>query len=46
MKMPTPRLTPWGAPVLLGVPLDHNPSFLRGPAQAPPLICEAFHSDA
>jgi arginase len=46
MKPFTPKLAPWGLPVLLGIPLDHNSSFLRGPAQAPPLIREAFHSDA
>ena len=46
MKPFTPKLAGWGAPVLLGIPLDHNSSFLRGPAQAPPLIREAFHSDA
>jgi arginase len=46
MNFPAPTLHPWGKPVLLGIPLDHNSSFLRGPAQAPPLIREAFHSDA
>jgi arginase len=46
MKPFAPKLAPWGPPVLLGIPLDHNSSFLRGPAQAPPLIREAFHSDA
>jgi arginase len=46
MKPFSPKLAPWGPPVLLGIPLDHNSSFLRGPAQAPPLIREAFHSDA
>jgi arginase len=46
MKPFTPKLAPWGPPVLLGIPLDHNSSFLRGPAQAPPLIRQAFHSDA
>jgi arginase len=45
MKPFTPKLAPWGPPVLLGIPLDHNSSFLRGTAQAPPLIREAFHSD-
>ncbi len=39
-------LHPWGPPVLLGIPLDHNSSFLRGPAQAPPLIRKALRSDA
>jgi arginase len=46
MKPFTPKLAPWGPPVLLGIPLDHNSSFLRGSAEAPPLIREAFHSDA
>ena len=46
MKLPAPIIHPWGPPVLLGIPLDHNSSFLRGPAEAPPLIREAFHSDA
>lgn len=45
MKPFTPKLAPWGSPVLLGIPLDHNSSFLRGTAQAPPLIREAFHSE-
>jgi arginase len=45
MKPFTPKLASWGSPVLLGIPLDHNSSFLRGTAQAPPLIREAFHSD-
>jgi len=46
MKRPTRRLARWGAPVLLGIPLDDNSSFLRGPAGAPALIREALHSDA
>jgi agmatinase len=46
MKPFTPKLAPWGSPVLLGIPLDHNSSFLRGSAQAPPLIRQALHSDA
>jgi arginase len=33
-------------PAILGIPFDANSSFLRGPAQAPPLIRDAFHSDA
>ena len=45
MKPFKPNLAKWGSPVLLGIPLDHNSSFLRGAAQAPPLIREAFHSD-
>ena len=44
MKPFKPNLAKWGSPVLLGIPLDHNSSFLRGAAQAPPLIREAFHS--
>ncbi|HIA85078.1 MAG TPA: agmatinase, partial [Candidatus Marinimicrobia bacterium] len=31
---------------ILGIPLDENSSFLRGPAKAPKLIMEAFYSDA
>jgi arginase len=46
MNYPAPNLHPWGPPVLLGIPLDHNSSFLRGPAQAPPLIREALRSNA
>jgi arginase len=46
MNQDNPQLSPWGLPVLLGIPLDHNSSFLRGPAQAPPQIRAAFHSDA
>lgn len=33
-------------PAVLGVPFDANSSYLRGPAEAPPLIREAFHSDS
>jgi agmatinase len=46
MKPFVPKLAPWGAPVLIGIPLDQNSSFLRGPAQAPPLIRQALHSDS
>jgi arginase len=46
MNIPAPTPHSWGKPVILGIPLDHNSSFLRGPAQAPPLVREAFHSDA
>jgi arginase len=46
MKPFTPKLSQWGPPVVIGIPLDHNSSFLRGPAQAPPLIRQALHSDA
>ena len=31
---------------VLGIPFDENSSFLKGPAQAPPRIREAFHSDS
>ncbi len=33
-------------PVLLGIPFDANSSYLRGAADAPPLIREAFHCDS
>lgn len=46
MKIPVAKLAPWGVPVLLGIPLDHNSSYLRGAAKAPPLIREALHCDA
>lgn len=46
MKPFTPKLTRWGPPVLMGIPLDHNSSFLRGPALAPPIIRQALHTDA
>ncbi len=35
-----------GRPVLLGIPLDFNSSYLRGAAEAPPLIRQAFASDS
>jgi agmatinase len=35
-----------GTPTLIGIPFDANSSYLRGAAAAPPLIREAFHSDA
>jgi arginase len=35
-----------GTPVLLGIPFDANSSYLRGPADAPPLIREAFHYES
>lgn len=38
--------TPSGAIGLLGIPWDEQSSFLRGPAQAPPLIREALFSEA
>ena len=40
------KLHGWGVPVILGLPLDHNSSFLRGCAQAPPLIRKALRSEA
>ncbi len=46
MNVPTPKLQSWGTPVLLGIPLDQNSSYLRGPRQAPLLIRKALHSDA
>jgi len=33
-------------PVLLGIPFDAHSSYLRGAAEAPPLIREAFHCDS
>src|SRR5207302_9130774 len=33
---------PWGAPTLLGVPLDENSSYKRGAAAAPQLIRDAL----
>src|SRR5277367_2852365 len=38
--------SPKGKPVLLGIPLDFNSSYLRGAAEAPPLIREAFRCDS
>jgi arginase len=35
-----------GTPVLIGIPFDANSSFMRGTAEAPPLIREAFRSDS
>jgi len=35
-----------GTPSLLGIPFDANSSYLRGAAEAPPLIREAFHCDS
>jgi arginase len=37
---------PRRTPVLLGIPFDANSSYLRGAADAPPLIREAFHCDS
>jgi len=46
MKRRKLKLANWGPPVLLGIPLDHNSSFLRGPAEAPLRIREALRSNA
>ncbi len=46
MNLPTPNLQRWGVPVIVGIPLDQNSSYLCGPAKAPALIREALHSDA
>jgi agmatinase len=35
-----------GSPCLIGLPYDASSSFLRGPAQAPPVIRAALRSDA
>lgn len=35
-----------GVPALLGIPFDANSSYMRGAAEAPPLIRAAFHSDS
>src|SRR3984885_6565898 len=35
-----------GTPVLLGIPFDANSSYLRGSAEAPPVIREALRCDA
>ena len=46
--MPTPptKHPDLGIPVLLGIPFDAHSSYLRGPAEAPPLIREAFRCDS
>ncbi|MGH9854545.1 MAG: arginase family protein, partial [Blastocatellia bacterium] len=33
-------------PALIGIPWDENSSFMRGAAEAPPLIRAAFHSES
>src|SRR5689334_12012693 len=38
--------TAWGPPTLLGIPFDANSSYLRGAAEAPPLIREALRCEA
>ena len=37
---------PWGAPTLLGIPLDENSSYKRGAAAAPQLIRAALRCDS
>lgn len=37
---------PWGAPTLLGIPLDENSSYKRGAAAAPQLIRDALTSES
>ena len=44
--MGTDRVREWGAPTLIGIPLDKNSSYKRGAAEAPGLIREALHSEA
>ena len=39
-------MTPLRTVALLGVPLDHNSSFLRGPAEGPAAIRAALHCGA
>src|SRR5215813_11299624 len=46
MAIPEGGSGPWGAPTLLGVPLDENSSYKRGAAAAPPLIRDALRCDA
>jgi agmatinase len=38
--------TKLSTPTLLGIPFDANSSYLRGAAEAPPLIRAAFHCDS
>jgi len=47
-KMPNPHKNKpvMGAPTLLGIPFDANSSYLRGPAEAPPRIREAFRCES
>jgi arginase len=46
MRHEHPSTSGPGTPTLIGIPFDANSSYLRGAAAAPPLIREAFHSDA
>lgn len=46
-EMPTePTKCGLGSATILGIPFDSNSSYLRGPAEAPPIIREAFGCDA
>src|SRR5215467_15388464 len=36
----------WGAPTLIGIPLDENSSYKRGAAAAPQLIRDALKSES
>jgi agmatinase len=42
----SPRALPIGKVTLIGLPFDENSSYLRGAAEAPPLIREAFRSES
>jgi len=44
--MSTAQVEGKGVPVLLGIPFDANSSYLRGAAEAPPLIREGFRCDS
>jgi len=44
--MSTAQVESKGVPVLLGIPFDANSSYLRGAADAPPLIREGFRCDS
>jgi arginase len=46
MSSPASGKGPWGAPTLLGVPLDENSSYKRGSSAAPPLIRDALSCDS
>jgi arginase len=53
MEWATPSISPMRSqrmnpskPTLLGIPFDANSSYLRGAADAPPLIREAYHCDS
>jgi agmatinase len=46
MSTTQPEAGSRGVPALLGIPFDANSSYLRGAAEAPPLIRAAFHADS